>query len=166
LIAAYGQGDKRLTQLSSEGVAADAETHLFTTKYPDAANNSDNAPIIRVTEVKLILAEAIAQQAATVLGALEAVEILNELRARAGLPAYTIASFLTKQALIDAVLAERRKELAFEGFRRMDLLRYEKPLRTSGEGADKAVFGGDLTILPIPQRELDINPSLEPNPGY
>jgi hypothetical protein len=174
LIAAYAENkdlqgniiDKRYTQLSSEGTGADGAVHLFTNKYPDAVNNSDNAPVIRVTEVALNLAEAIAQQATTVLGATEAIDILNQLRVRAGLPKYTVVSFLTKDALVEAVLNERRKELAFEGFRRMDLLRYEKPLRTSGEGADKAVFGGNLTILPIPQRELDINPSLEPNPGY
>jgi hypothetical protein len=165
-IAAHEEGDKRLTTLSSQGVGADGATHIFTEKYPDAVNNSDNAPVIRVTEVALNLAEAIAQQATTVLGATEAIDILNQLRVRAGLPRYTVVSFLTKEALLDAIQNERRKELAFEGFRRMDLLRYEKPLRTSGEGADKAVFGGNLTILPIPQRELDINPSLEPNPGY
>lgn len=166
LLDAYAPGDKRLTQLSSTGVGADGVPHLFTTKYPDAANNSDNSPIIRVTEVKLILAEAIAQQAATVVGAAEAISILNELRNRAGLAPYTVASFLTKSALIDAILEERRKELAFEGLRRMDLLRYKKRLKPSGEGSDKSVFGGNLTILPIPQRELDINKSLEPNPGF
>ncbi|MBF9251831.1 RagB/SusD family nutrient uptake outer membrane protein [Pontibacter sp. 172403-2] len=165
LIAAYQEepGDLRFTSLSSEGVAADAETHLFTLKYPDAANNSDNSPVIRVTEVVLTLAEAIAQQEGVTQ---EAIDLMNQLRARAGLPLWTTATFSSKEAFIDAILNERRKELAFEGFRRMDLLRYEKPLRTSGEGADKAVFGGNYTILPIPQRELDINPSLEPNPGY
>lgn len=166
LLDAYAPTDKRLTQLSLEGVAADGATYLFTTKYPDAVNNSDNAPIIRVTEVKLNLAEAIAQQAITVEFATEAIDILNELRVRAGLPEYTVASFQNKAALIDAILEERRKELAFEGLRRMDLLRYRMRLKPSGEGSDKSVFGGNLTILPIPQRELDINPSLEPNPGF
>jgi hypothetical protein len=165
-LAAYEEGDKRLALLSSEGVGADGATHVFTEKYPDAVNNSDNAPVIRVTEVALNLAEAVAQQAGSVAEAQEAIDIINQLRARAGLAPYTLASFATKDALLNAIQDERRKELAFEGFRRMDLLRYEKPLRTGGEGADKAVFGGNLTILPIPQRELDINPSLEPNPGY
>jgi len=165
-LAAYEEGDKRLTALSSKGVGADQQEHTFTEKYPDAVNNSDNAPIIRVTEVALNLAEAVAQQAGSVTEAQEAIDILNRLRVRAGLPVYTAASFATTGALIDTILIERRKELAFEGFRRMDLLRYKKPLRTTGEGVSKAVFGGDLTILPIPQRELDINASLEPNPGY
>src|SRR5258705_1213784 len=49
-------------------------------------------------------------------------------------------------------LIERWKELAFEGHRRMDLLRRGRDLRT---GDPKAVFGADKTILPIPQREID-----------
>ncbi len=171
LIAAYGENkdaagniiDKRYTALSSTGVGADAQPHLFTTKYPEAATNSDNAPIIRVTEVVLTLAEAIAQQAGVTQ---EAVDLMNDLRVRAGLTEWTTTSFGSTQEFVNAILNERRKELAFEGFRRMDLLRYKMPLRSGGEGAAKAVFGGNYTILPIPQRELDINPSLEPNPGY
>lgn len=172
LIEAYAENvdaegniiDKRYTALVSEGgVAADGEAYPFSMKYPDAANNSDNAPVIRVTEVVLTLAEAIAQQEGVTE---EAIELMNKLRERAGLTLWTTSTFSSPQEFINAILNERRKELAFEGLRRMDLLRYEMPLRTSGEGAEKAVFGGDLTILPIPQRELDINPSLEPNPGY
>lgn len=171
LLAAYAMNvdatgnviDKRFTALNSEGVAADAQTHVFTEKYPDAVNNSDNSPVIRVTEMVLTLAEAIAHQAGITP---EAIALMNELRARAGLPLWTVATFSSPEEFINAILVERRKELAFEGFRRMDLLRYEMPLRTSGEGADKAGFGGDFTILPIPQREIDQNPSLVQNPGY
>ena len=166
LLKSYEKDDKRLSSLSSVGVGADGGTYTFTTKYPDAVNNADNSPIIRTTEVVLTLAEAIVQQAATVVGAQEAITLINPLRVRAGLAPYTVTSFISRNDLLNAILDERRKELAFEGLRRMDLLRYKKPLKTSGEGANKAVFGGNLTILPIPQRELDINPSLVPNPGY
>lgn len=159
-------GDRRFTALSSPGVGADAQAHIFPTKYPDAVNNSDNAPVIRVTEVVLTLAEAIARQAGSVAEAQEAIDLINQLRVRAGLPTFTVASFSSVDELINAILTERRKELAFEGFRRMDLLRNRMPLRTSGENVARAAFGADLTILPIPQRELDVNPNLVPNPGY
>ena len=69
-------------------------------------------------------------------------------------------AFASKAAFVDAVLNERWKELAFEGHRRMDLLRRKKDLRV---GNPKAAFGADKTILPIPQREIDNNPSLQ---GY
>ena len=160
LMAAYEAeaGDKRYL-LKRTGVAADALTRTFTTKFPDAVTNSDNSPVIRITEVYLNLAEALAQSNA--LPNAEAITILNNLRSRAGLTPKLV--FANKQALIDAILLERRKELAFEGFRRMDMLRYKQNLRA---GNPLAAFGGQKTILPIPQRELDNNKSLTPNPGY
>ena len=159
LAAAYEAetGDKRYL-LKRTGTAADAVTSAFTTKFPDAVNNSDNSPVIRITEVYLNLAEALAQQTAL---SPEAVTILNNLRNRAGLLPKLV--FTSKQGLIDAILLERRKELAFEGFRRMDLLRYKQNLRS---GNPLAAFGGQKTIFPIPQRELDNNKSLTPNPGF
>lgn len=158
LIAAYEAepGDRRYA-LKQTGTAADGLSRVFTTKFPDAVSNSDDSPVIRTTEVYLNLAEALARQTPA---SSEAITILNELRNRAGLAPKLV--FLTPQALVDAILLERRKELAFEGFRRMDLLRNRQPL---GAGA-AAAFGADKTILPIPQRELDNNPSLQPNPGY
>lgn len=159
LIAAYEAepGDKRYA-LKRTGTAADALTRTFTLKFPDAVNNSDNSPVIRITEVYLNLAEALAQQTAL---SPEAVTILNNLRNRAGLLPKLV--FTSKQELIDAILLERRKELAFEGFRRMDMLRYKQNLRS---GNPLAAFGGQKTIFPIPQRELDNNKSLTPNPGF
>ncbi len=161
LLAAYAAepGDKRAA-LKRRGTSAEGQGSIrdFTNKFPDAATNSDNSPVIRITEVYLTLAEALAQSSATPNA--EAITIVNQLRNRAGLLPVAPA---TKQATIDAVLLERRKELAFEGFRRMDMLRYKQNLRA---GNPNAAFGGARTILPIPQRERDNNPSLEPNPGF
>ncbi|MCX2432150.1 RagB/SusD family nutrient uptake outer membrane protein [Pedobacter sp. GR22-10] len=143
------------------GTATDGLPHLFTTKFPDAVNNSDNSPVIRTTEVYLNLAEALAHENAT--PSAEAITILNtRIRARAGLAPKAANS---QQALIDALLIERRKELAFEGHSRMDLLRNRLPLRN---GNPAAAFGGAKTILPIPQREIDNNPGLQgqQNSGY
>lgn len=159
LIAEYTAepGDKRYN-LKRVGTAADNIQRTFTSKFPDAVTNSDNSPVIRITEVYLNLAEALAQQSAT--PSVEATTIMNELRARAGLGVKVAA---TKQALIDAILLERRKELAFEGFRRMDMLRYKLNLRSTNP---LAAYGGQKSILPIPQREVDNNPGLVPNPGF
>lgn len=159
LMAAYEAeaGDKRYL-LKRTGTAADALSRTFTSKFPDAVNNADNSPVIRITEVYLNLAEALAQSNA--LPNAEAINILNSLRNRAGLGIKVPA---TKAALIDAILLERRKELAFEGFRRMDMLRYKQNLRANNP---LAAYGGQKTILPIPQRELDNNKSLQPNPGF
>jgi hypothetical protein len=165
LLAAYNleAGDRRLSSLNALGVAADGISRPFTLKFPDAINNTDNSPIIRTTEVILNLAEAVAEQRGITT---ESIDLINRLRTRAGLSSWTLTTFSTKEAFIEAILNERRKELAFEGHRRMDLLRKNKPLRTTGPEASKATFGGNLTILPIPFREIDQNKSLVQNPGY
>lgn len=162
LINAYNtEPTDRRFALKISGNAADGLPHFFTTKFPDAVNNSDNSPVIRTTEVYLNLAEALARQNTTPNA--EAVTILNNrIRNRAGLLPKVVA---TQQALIDALLIERRKELAFEGHSRMDLLRNRQPLRASNAAA---AFGAPKTILPIPQREIDNNPGLQgqQNQGY
>ncbi len=72
---------------------------------------------------------------------------------------YTAASFTTKQELIDAILLERRVELAFEGDRFHTLHRRGLAIRTLLPDDNRITF-------PIPQQELDANPQMVQNPGY
>lgn len=170
LVMAYMEeaGDRRLTQLSDSAVAADGIRRRFSLKFPDARNNVDDAPLIRVTEMYLNRAEALAE-----LNGVNQVslDLMNALRRRAGLPEWTMTTFTTKEAFVNAILNERRKELAFEGHRRLDLLRRGMSLRT-GTAANTTKpcdpTGSPKVILPIPAREIDINPSLkgQQNPGY
>lgn len=169
LVQAYLQepGDKRLA-LSDSAVASDGPRRRFTLKYFDARTNADNTPVIRVTEMYLNRAEALAEKDGINQ---ESIDLINTLRRRAGLTDWTLLTFTTKQALVEGILNERRKELAFEGHRRMDLLRKGLPLRTSGPttGISKPCDGASpKVILPIPQSEIDINPALkgQQNPGY
>ena len=167
LVKAFLQepGDLRLN-LSDSAKASDGPRRRFTLKYPDAITNANSTPLIRVTEMYLNQAEALAQinginQTST--------DLINALRKRAGLPAWSLVTFLTKDEFITAILNERRKELAFEGHRRMDLLRNGLPLRTSGAAASISKPCIDpKVILPIPQREIDINPGMkgQQNAGY
>lgn len=162
LIEAYGEepGDKRFTELTQIG----DNGMVYTTKFPDFVTHSDNSPVIRSTEVALNLAEALAQIEGINDGSLG---IINQLRTRAGLSSVSEADFSSPQAFIDFILNERRKELAFEGHRRMDLLRYGLPLRPETDPRFEASqAGADKTILPIPQRERDINPELSQNQGF
>ncbi len=170
LVQAYLQepGDKRLA-ISDSAVASDGPRRRFTLKYFDARTNADNTPVIRVTEMYLNRAEALAEKDGLNQ---ESIDLINALRRRAGLADWTLITFTTKQALIDGILNERRKELAFEGHRRMDLLRKGLPLRSSGPAAGISTpcdpTNSPKVILPIPQREIDINPALkgQQNPGY
>jgi len=162
LIEAYleEEGDLRYSELTQVGQNAFGDTTaVFTTKFDDGVTNSDNAPIIRITEMYLIRAEA-NLKAGTSTGATPLSDI-NMLRSRAGLD--DLAS-----VTIEDILRERRKELAFEeGHRRSDLLRNGMSLRRPGQPNEgMSNLGDPLTIFPIPSREIDLNPSLEQNDGY
>lgn len=166
----------------------------YTTKYRDYTNKVDAAPQIRYAEVLLMLAEAEARSAAGV--STRALDLLNAVRNRALsdaiTQAYTIASFATKNALIQAILDERRIEFLGEGKRWGDIHRLAlDPDFPSGGIPAKMTFANAtfasyncatnpaLTksivgvpysdfkfIWPIPLEETQQNPNIEQNPGY
>lgn len=166
LVAAFEEeeGDLRLLELSD--VVTDAAGNpgvRMTTKFPDGATNSDNAPLMRTSEMMLTRAEALAETGGVNQ---ESIDLVNPIRVRAGLTPWTTADFGSGAELVEAILNERRKELCFEGHRRLDLLRRGQDLRTTGAAAALAGFGMPRTIMPIPQREIDQNPNLVQNTGY
>jgi starch-binding outer membrane protein, SusD/RagB family len=145
------------------------EPAVYTLKYDNGNDNSSDYAAIRVAEMMLNRAEALVE-----LNGIdeEAIGLVNDIRSRVGLTTpWTTADFASATDLLEAIYTERRKELAFEGHRRMDLLRTGKPLRTEAPSsvaianAGVGVVAGDPeAIWPIPQSQLNINPLLEPNP--
>ncbi|HEY9261074.1 RagB/SusD family nutrient uptake outer membrane protein [Chitinophaga sp.] len=129
-------------------------------KFTDQ-NIRDNVPMIRLPEVMLTLAEAMAQTKGVNA---TSVDLLNQVFARAytknGPPkVYTTADFATPAALVTRILQERRWELAFEGFARYDAIR-------SGQ-APNPQLPANRYAWPIPQHEIDITKGLiKQNPGY
>ena len=83
--------------------------------------------VIRMGEIVLNVAEAYAH-----LGnESKALEYVNVIRTRAGIPTWTDMASCRKEGyteLIDVVLDERRMELCFEGHRAIDLYRNGKPI--------------------------------------
>ena len=160
LIAAFEEevGDLRYAELVQTGTDALGTVRPFSAKFPEAINNSDNAPVIRVTEMYLTRAEA-NFRGGTTIGAAPLSDI-NTLRTRAGLtPLVTLD--------LDQILNERRKELCFEGHRRMDLLRNNLNLRRPGMANEaESAPGQPKTIFPIPALQRDLNTNMEQNPGY
>lgn len=76
-------------------------------------------PLYRYADVLLMRAEALNQ-----VGQMsEAIEVMNEVRARAGLPGKTLAQYANKEALEKDLLQERQFELFSEGKRWWDLVR-------------------------------------------
>ena len=143
----------------------------FTMKYDDVtdrtAENSDSAyPFLRYADVMLIYAEAENE----LDHGDEAVTCLNLVRKRSN--AVQLAVAPGKDALRSAILEERAKELACEGDRRWDLIRwgiYIDAMNAVGlddSGVNKSRESKHL-LFPIPQDELNSNTAInENNPGW
>ncbi len=125
-----------------------------------AERHEQNQKQIRYAEVLLGYAEA-AYRIGNVDEAVEKVNIVRE-RARGGntgvLPDVTTADDVFK-----AIVHERRVELALEGKRYFDLVRWNLAEEQLGELGYQPSRKG---LYPIPQTELDVNPNLEQNPGF
>ena len=126
------------------------------------ADGDINYPAIRFAEVLLWEAEALIE-----LGRMqEALAPLETVRARAraqtAVPGTLPAITSTNQATLrQAVRRERQTELGFELHRFFDLVRWAIAAE-SLPGFQK----GKHEVFPIPQTEIDLNPSLLQNPNY
>lgn len=127
---------------------------------PDYDTNPSNWPVLRYADVLLMEAEALCE-----LNKLtEALIPLNQVRQRAGLAG---VSGLNQIDLRNKIKAERRIELAFEGQRWFDLVRYNNGYAQSFfQSIGKSNFTSKHLLLPIPQKEIDANPNLTQNAGY
>ena len=138
--------------------------------WQEGVVNLSSPVYLRLAEMYLNRAEANAK-----LGNLEAaIEDVNTLRRRAGLSGnalYSVNDLNSHESVLDAVLEERRLELAFEGHRSQDLYRNMRPLVRKYRG----FHGEDLfnQVIPptsprviqyIPEREIVVNPNLTQNP--
>lgn len=126
------------------------------------SNTSNDGVIFRLGDVYLMKAEA-EMRTGTVTDALS---LVNALRARAGVQAWT-SSDLT----LPNLLAERGREMAWEGWRRNDLIRFEVadgiPYFTGARVPDKSQDGDKHAfIMPIPDPQHITNKNLVQNPGY
>ena len=129
---------------------------------PAATNTADastNYPVIRYADVLLMYAEAANELGQTD----EALTYINQVRTRAKL---TSLSGLSSDGIRDAVLKERRLELAFEGHRWFDLVRTGRLVSTLRAKGNTNIQ--DYHVLyPVPQRDIDVNSNLKPqNAGY
>ncbi len=117
--------------------------------------SDNNFMVLRYADVLLMLSEATDDPA-----------YLNQVRARAGLPAfgsadYPMAKFPT---LALAIEHERRVELALEFHRWFDLKRTDRALPVLT--AKGKPVTADKLLLPIPEIVLQQNSALLQNPGY
>lgn len=102
-----------------------------------------------------------------------AATLVNRIRTRAKLPDLTAAVVKDKALMENAVLKERRLELAFEGQRWFDLVRTGKVIEVMNSLNSRDVgrlpmspVNEDKFLLPIPQPQIDKNAAMNQNPGY
>lgn len=86
---------------------------------------------------------------------------INRVRARAGLEALKASDF-TKETLRKAIFQERLWELCAEGHAWFDM----KRMNLMGERIKKYTITEKHFVFPIPQNEMDANPSLVQNQAY
>jgi len=168
----FALDDKRRGMIISGDASNNTAAYKFTNKYTDYSTRADWAPIIRYAEVFLNYAEAQARLASGVDA--DAINKLNVVRDRSRVtaPQYTVASFSSKDALIAAILGERRIELAFEGHRFWDLMRTKSTVTNKYDSDGSTLlkpqpFGDPKDVFPIPQTEVDKSKGiLTQNNGY
>lgn len=185
----YEEADQRKQTIISEYETWDGETlneqnkgtggnslqdGVIPLKYKVETNNAGiqcqtDWIVYRYADVLTLLAEAIVRNGSTVTG--EAIDLLNQVRTRAGLPAYTSESFSDSRDFLDKLLLERAHEFYYEGCRRQDLVRDGSYVKTMTQ---KCADYGQVSIVnenyhrfPLPEPAIIAGQGIiEQNPGY
>jgi hypothetical protein len=137
---------------------------IRTNKYPmdpatinDGGGNSQNEFVMfRLSDVLLMKAEAILRGGNDPMNQTP-LSLVNSIRTKRGTTALGSVD-------LDALLAERGRELYCEGWRRNDLVRFEKfnqPVQERPDASDPS-----RVVFPIPNIALSSNPNLSQNFGY
>ena len=180
-VAPYNDGVQYTFNVSSSTLA-------YSTKYSDVTDptveRSDAYwPFLRYADIVLIYAEAMCELGSGVDS--EAIKALNAIRARSNAnPAVTSGNGAidSKVALRSAIFEERAKELALEGDRRWDLIRWGLYLDVmnsiGGTNEDGTKTNYDEAsvnkhretkhlLFPIPSAEISTNDAIDSNnPGW
>jgi hypothetical protein len=141
-----------------------------------AANQCDiNMHVIRYADALLMYAEALNEAGQSD----KAHAVLNRVRERAFGDNSGNYSGLSKETFRAKILDERRLEFPIEGHRWFDLVRmgvfiermkahsaYEASVAESNKTDIAQNIRDHMILMPIPQREIDLNPELTQNPGW
>jgi len=186
LISAYSSDDLRrdvcfkTSYTKEDGTIISGKGAAYVCKYTSPVvlkNDGDKDwPIIRYADMVLLRAEVENE----LYGVDAALPYINMTRTRAGLAALSAADIANREAMRMAIEKERRLELAFENHRWFDLIRTNRVVDVMNAhwragSADYDEFYSytnvitltqNQLLLPIPQKERDINPNLTQNVGY
>lgn len=191
LVAAYEPGDSRKNisigmpftdSAGNEVPVAYIKKWLYIDPVP--YRNDCNFQVYRYADVLLMLAESLNEVGYQ--GSGEALNLLNQVRQRAGLKDLTTTDVSDQTSFRLAIYHEERVELAFEGHRWFNLIRTGRAISVMNAYGQKELAdpstpflpGGQYItgsfnvqkfqlLYPVPQSEIDKNPSkLTQNDGY
>lgn len=121
-----------------------------------AVGFSNDIVLFRLAEIYFNLAEASLRSGAAVPQ--NALDGINEIRSRANVSTYT-----SGELTLDELYDEKGREMAYEGIRRTDMIRFDTYTNARW---DKEVSEDFRVLYPIPQSSRNVNQNLEQNPGY
>lgn len=175
-------GDADVLEDITEGYVWKYLSNGYRTKENIRANNDGNWILYRMAEIKLIKAEALIMQGSDRWN--EALVLMNDVRRRASLPELEVEiADMDEESMLLLVLNEKDMELAGEGKRWYDLMRFGKCgnykykdsfieliVENNNMASDtwiRSVLKNDNAwYLPIYSKELETNKLLVQNPYY
>lgn len=147
-LAFAGVADPRVPVIDAGANGADNQTPLWLQgKY---TSESSSIQLASWEEAQLIIAEVNLGQTA--------VNIINQLHAKVGLPPFSASD---DAAILAQVIEERSREMFLESHRLHDMIRLGIPFSpAAGAPYPKTGVYGSTTCLPLPDRERDNNPNI------
>lgn len=125
-----------------------------------------NYRLLRYADILLMHAEALNELGQTD----QSYQYIQQVRDRANLPDLSVTKpGMTQTQMRDQIAHERALELSIESIRIHDIIRWgwlydsQKLQMLRSHDADFNTWTPGKEYLPIPQRELDVNPNLQPN---
>ena len=161
-MAGFESGDLRRIKWIGEIKDSGNKSYYYPFKYKQRTNTASTleySAVMRVEELYLIRAEAYIEKSNITLGLAD----LNKLRDRVSLPPITTND---KNTLLETILRERRYELFTEFGNRFYDLKHFAQLHQK-MATLKTGWKNFFDLLPVPEKELLINPNLYPlNNGF
>lgn len=145
----YFSGNDQRAVFFYDGGSIGGFSGTYTGKYSELYKT---IPVVRLAEMYLTRGEANLRKGGEPVGGVSPDDDINTVRITRGADAISDATGLD-------FVEERFRELAFEG----DRVWTRKRLKLQIDGLP---YNDPMLVLPIPQRELDVNKNLVQNPGY
>lgn len=169
LLYAFDTSDLRRTSWIGKLADNSGIDYYYPFKYKirTGADGKEYSTVFRLAEQYLIRSES-----RVYLNNISAgIEDLDVIRKRAGLPLIAVIKpDISKSALLDSILAERRREFFVEfGHRWFDLKRtktVDQVMSIVSPAKGGAAWNTNKQLWPIPQTEIIANPNLKQNEGY